>query len=332
MAKPAFTSKMTNEPASIAEQIFGEALELTPAQRSAFLDRACKDTPSLRQTVETLLSEHDRLNSFLAEPFLSPAAEFSSSSSAGQTLLPAGTRLGRYSIVEPLGSGGMGVVYRARDERLERAIAIKILAPGVLLGEEARRHFRREALALAKLNHPHIASVYDVGQQDGIDYIVMECVQGESLASKIKSGPLSVKEATSIALQIAEALQEAHEQGVIHRDLKPANVMVTSKGRVKVLDFGLAKLLAPLGTDATLSFVETRGLIGTPLYMSPEQIHGKSVDERTDLWSLGVLYYELLTGRTPFRGNSSLAVLRAITEEPPTPMRELRSDLPPQAG
>ena len=241
--------------------------------------------------------------------------------------LAAGTRLGRYVIVEPLGSGGMGVVYRARDEKLDRVVAIKMLAPGVLSGDEARRHFRREALALAKLNHPRIAAVYDVGEQDGADYIVMELVEGESLAAKLRAGPLPVKEATAIALQVAEALEEAHEHGVIHRDLKPANVMMTAKGQAKVLDFGLAKMLA-LGTDSTLSLTETGRLMGTPLYMSPEQALGKSVDARTDLWSLGVVYYQCLTGRPPFEGDSSIGVLHAITAEPYAAVRSVRTDAP----
>src|ERR1700723_245771 len=167
----------------------------------------------------------------------------------------------------------MGVVYRARDERLERAVAVKILMPGMFTGDEARRRFHKEALALAKLSHPHIAAVYDVGEQDGINSIEMEGGPGEHLAAKLKAGRLTLIDATSITLQIAEALEEAHEQGVIHRDLKPANVMITPKGRVKVLDFGLAKLLA-VARDPTVSVTETRGLIGTPLYMSPEQAQG----------------------------------------------------------
>jgi predicted Ser/Thr protein kinase/dienelactone hydrolase len=243
-----------------------------------------------------------------------------------------GTSLGRYTVLERLGAGGMGVVYRARDERLERVVAIKVLTPGVLLGDESRRQFRKEALALAKLNHAHIAAVYDVGEQDGVDYLVMECVQGESLAAKIKAGTVSVKDATSILLQVAEALEEAHERGVIHRDLKPANVMVTPKGSAKVLDFGLAKLFAPTGMDTTISFAETKGMAGTPLYMSPEQINGQVVDMRTDLWSLGVLYYEALTGRTPFKGTNTLAVLRAIVETSVEPVSNLRPEAPVEAG
>src|ERR1700723_2805168 len=225
----------------------------------------------------------------------------------------------------------MGVVYRARDERLERAVAVKILMPGMFTGDEARRRFHKEALALAKLSHTHIAAVYDVGQQDGIDYIVMECVPGESLATKLKSGPLTLKDATSLILQIAQALEEAHERGVIHRDLKPANVMVTPKGQVKVLDFGIAKLLAQDASDMTLTAAGTRGIIGTPLYMSPEQAQGQSVDARTDLWNLGVIYYELLGGRAPFQAESNLAVLRAIVDQAPLPLRQIRPDVSPLA-
>jgi len=245
--------------------------------------------------------------------------------------IKAGSRLDRYTILEPLGSGGMGVVYRARDEKLEREVAIKVLAAGVLEGDDARRRFHKEALALAKLGHNHIAAVYDAGQYEGIDYIVMECVPGESLAAKLKSGPLTVKDATAITLQIAQALEEAHERGVIHRDLKPANIILTPKGQVKVLDFGLAKLFAAPAADATVSMMETKGIAGTPLYMSPEQVHGQHLDARTDLWSLGVVYYELLTGAAPFQGRGTIAILRAIAEEKPEPVSKLRPEIPAAA-
>jgi serine/threonine protein kinase len=278
-----------------AEELFGEALDLPREQRGAFLDAACPGAPDVRRAVESLLAENDRLSGFLSE---SPYKQMKDRASTGMAahLLEPRTRLGRYLILEPLGSGGMGVVYRARDEKLERVVAIKMLAPGVLSGEEARRHFRREALALAKLNHPRIAAVYDVGEQDGADFIVMELVEGESLAMKLQAGALGIQEATAIALQVAEALEEAHAHGVIHRDLKPANVMITPKGNAKVLDFGVAKMLT-LDTDATASLAETGGLLGTPLYMSPEQALGRNVDARTDLWSLGVLYYEIAGGQ-----------------------------------
>jgi serine/threonine protein kinase/formylglycine-generating enzyme required for sulfatase activity/dienelactone hydrolase len=245
--------------------------------------------------------------------------------------LAPGASLGRYAILGSLGAGGMGVVYRARDQRLERDVAIKILAPGVLTDEDARRRFRTEALALARLSHPHIATVYDVGVQDGVDYIVMECVAGESLAARLKAGPMTVKEATQIALQIGEALEEAHDQGIVHRDLKPANVMVTARGQVKVLDFGIAKLLSSTEVDATQTEGETRGILGTPRYMSPEQIEARTVDARTDLWSLGVLYYEALTGQAPFRDETGLGLMWAIVETTPVAPRQLRPEIPEQA-
>lgn len=251
---------------------------------------------------------------------------------SARSTLNAGARLGRYAIIEPLGAGGMGVVYRALDEKLERTVALKILAPGILASDEQRTRFRREALALAKLSHGNIAAVFDVGEQDGVDYIVMECVPGESLAAKLRTGPLDVKDATAIAQQIAQALEEAHERGVIHRDLKPANVMITPKGQAKVLDFGLAKLLTPTESDQTLSLLETKGVAGTPLYMSPEQVHGKPLDTRTDLWSLGCIYYESITGQTPFRGTSSLELFRAITEKDPAPLSGLRPEAPAQSS
>lgn len=309
-----------------AKRLFGEALDLPREQRSAFLEQRCADQPQLRQMVEELLDETLQVRG-------SPSGPAHGKASVATTMLQssltvsAGTRLlERYLIVEQLGAGGMGVVYRARDEKLEREVAIKMLQPGVLTGQEARSRFRREARALAKLNHAHIAAVHDVIEQDGSDFIVMELVAGESLAAKLSACRLPIKEATSIALQVAEALQEAHEQGVIHRDLKPANVMITPKGQAKVLDFGLARLVGP--TDATQSVLETGAVTGTPKYMSPEQAIGQMGDVRSDLWSLGVTYYESLTGTTPFRGASILAILRAITHEAAAPLREVRPDTP----
>ncbi len=319
---------MDNELQS-AEELFGATRDLSPERRSAFLDKACFGMPEVRRLVEEMLQRDERLKSYL--PHSSGEAKGGVDSTATMGDL-TGTKLGRYAIVERLGFGGMGVVYRARDEKLERFVAIKILAPGLLLGEDARRRFRREALALAKLNHAHIAAVYDVGEQDGIDYLVMECVPGESLAARLAAGPMTVKDATSITQQIAQALEEAHEQGVIHRDLKPSNVMVTPKGLVKVLDFGLAKLLDMQGTEETQSLEEGGRLMGTVPYMSPEQAYGKTLDTRTDLWSLGVVYYETLTAQRPFHADSAVGVLRAITQETPKPVTEIRVDAPSKAG
>ena len=311
-----------------AERLFGEAVGLPRDRRSAFLDRACAGKPGLRGLVEDLLDSNDRLSGFLSKPAYVHAAAAEVGLASQTVVLTDGAQLlGRYVITGRLGAGGMGVVYRARDEKLDREIAIKMLQRGLWKSDEARARFRREAQALAKLNHAHIAAVYDVIERDGADCIVMELVEGESLAAKLQRGALPVKEATIIALQVAEALVEAHEQGVIHRDLKPANIMITPKGRAKVLDFGLARLL--LGpADVTQSAGETVGVMGTPLYMSPEQAIGDTADARSDVWSLGVTYYESLTGIEPFRRPSTLAILRAITDETVQPLREVHPEIP----
>jgi len=244
----------------------------------------------------------------------------------------AGRVLGHYRVLDQIGAGGMGVVCRARDDRLGRDVAIKVLPPGSFGDEGARRRFRKEAQALAKLNHPNIATIYDVGEEDGLDYLVMELVAGESLADKLRTGPLPLKEAVILGNDIAAALEEAHEQGVIHRDLKPGNIVVTPKGRAKVLDFGVAKLLAHAeGDDLTQSAAETKGPIGTLLYMSPEQAAGKPVDSRTDLWSLGAVLYESLSGQAPFDGDSSIGILHSVTQGTYKPLGELRTDTPPDA-
>ncbi|MGA8528907.1 MAG: protein kinase [Acidobacteriaceae bacterium] len=312
----------------IVEQLFGQALDLSPEQRTAFLDRACPAQPSVRRQVELLLDENDRLTGFLHSSPWKSGDKHPNPSPSREPFGP-GTRLGRYSLIELLGAGGMGMVYRARDEKLERIVAIKILASGLLTNETMRSHFRREARALARLNHANIASLYDVGEQDGVDYLVMECVQGQSLRARLQAAPLTPAEATRITVDIAGALEEAHAQGVVHRDLKPANVMISSRGQVKVLDFGVAKLLTP--SETTQSLIQTNSPVGTPLYMSPEQALGKPVDVRSDLWSLGALYFETLTGRPPFQGDSVLAVLQAITQDRLTPLRQIRPDAPEQA-
>jgi len=232
-----------------------------------------------------------------------------------------GQTLGHYHFTEKIGAGGMGQVYRARDEHLNRDVAVKVLPADTLADEQARKRFRREAEALSKLNHPHIATVHDFDTQDGVDFIVMELVAGEALDDRLKTGPLPEKVISRLGEQTASALEEAHEHGIIHRDLKPANIRLTPKGQVKILDFGIARLRQPAGVEATTqSFAETQVLAGTLPYMSPEQLRGEPVDARSDLYSFGVVLFEMATGERPFQEKLPTALSDAILHQaPPAP-------------
>jgi len=240
-----------------------------------------------------------------------------------------GTHLGPYEITGLLGSGGMGEVYRARDTRLERTVAIKIL-PRELSNDSIRKQrFEREAKTISNLNHPHICVLHDVGSQDGIDYLVMECIEGETLARRLEKGPLPLEQALKYGAQIADALDKAHRSGVVHRDLKPGNIMLTPTG-AKLLDFGLAKPAVSLISAATLSGVQASPvtaegtIVGTFQYMSPEQVEGKELDERSDIFSLGAVLYEMVTGKRAFEGKSQLNVASAILEKEPEAISAVR--------
>src|SRR6266436_1655416 len=244
-----------------------------------------------------------------------------------------GTHLGPYEITGPLGSGGMGEVYRARDTRLERTVAIKIL-PRELSNDPIRKQrFEREAKTISSLNHPHICVLYDVGSQDGIDYLVMECVEGETLSKRLEKGSLPLDQVWKVGREIADALDKAHCSAVVHRDLKPGNIMLTPTG-AKLLDFGLAKPAVPLASAATLTAVRTNPvteegtIVGTFQYMSPEQVEGKEVDGRSDIFSLGAVLYEMLTGKRAFEGKSQLSVASAILEKEPAPISSVKPMTP----
>jgi serine/threonine protein kinase len=239
--------------------------------------------------------------------------------------------LKHYRIFAKIGAGGMGEVYHARDERLERDVALKVLPAKALADDLARKRFRKEALALSKLNHPGIATIYDFDSDSGVDFLAMEYVVGDTLAQKIASGSLQEKEVVALGGQIADALEEAQEHGIVHRDLKPGNIMVTPKGRVKVLDFGLARLLHPVGDLASPDTMsETLGASGTLPYMAPEQLRGESLDPRSDIFSLGAVLYELATGRRPFSETLSSLLTQAILHHPPVPPRALSPRLSPE--
>ena len=248
--------------------------------------------------------------------------------------LVSGTQLGPYEIVAPLGAGGMGEVYRARDTRLDRTVAIKILPEEMSRDPLRRQRFEREAKTISSLNHPHICVLHDVGHQDGIDYLVMECVEGETLAKRLEKGPLALEQVLKYGAEIADALDKAHRAGIVHRDLKPGNIMLTSAG-AKLLDFGLAKAAALSASAATLTAVSPKSpvteqgmIVGTFQYMSPEQVEGKELDGRSDIFSLGAVLYEMVTGNRAFEGKSQLSVATAILEKEPEPITAVKPMTP----
>jgi serine/threonine protein kinase len=303
------------------ETIFDHAMDLPRADRSAYLDAACADDPALRAAVDRLILSAEATGGTVRLVGAMAAALGAGPADTGS--LPA--QIGAtYEVIERIGGGGMGVVYRARDRRLLRHVALKVL-PDALQGEPLiRERFLQEAKAAASLDHPNICTVYGVDQAaDGQLVIVMPCYDGETLRSKIDRGPLPVAEALDYTAQIASGLSHAHAAGIVHRDIKPANVMVTREGQVKILDFGIAKL-----ADARLT--RSGMVLGTYAYMSPEQAGGEPVDLRSDLWSLGVVLYEMLAGFAPFRGESGRSVLGAILRLQPTALSGLRTDVPPE--
>ena len=315
-----------------AENLYHAALERPANQRAAFLLEATGGDDALRQEVESLLSRQSEAESFIGSPALeisnrgqgperTPSAD-SRLAQAGRGI--AGKSISHYRVIEKLGAGGMGVVYRAHDMRLDRDVALKVLPAGRLAGEAARDRFHKEALALAKLNHPHIGAIYDFDTQEGVDFLVMEYIPGTTIGEQLASGPLPESEVLRLGTQIVAALEEAHEQGIVHRDLKPGNIMVTPKGQAKVLDFGLAKLLRPAREMSTADDLSSTALgAGTLPYMAPEQLRGLPADARTDIYAAGAVLYEMATGRRPFRSKFATALAADIQTQAPAPPCQL---------
>src|ERR1700722_5905235 len=248
--------------------------------------------------------------------------------------LSPGTKLGPYEIIAVAGAGGMGEVYRARDSRLNREVAVKVLPPAFARDADRLSRFQQEAQAVASLSHPNIMAVHDFGDYEGSPYIVAELLEGETLRDRLRGGALPMRKATDFAEQIARGLAAAHEKGIVHRDLKPENIFVTRDGRVKILDFGLAKLTRPEGvaaTDAPTIVEQTEpGLVmGTAGYMSPEQVKGQPADHRSDLFSFGAILYEMISGRRAFRGETSVETMSAILKEDPPDLTETNRTVPP---
>ncbi len=278
------------------EVLYEATLKAKPSQRAALLTERCAGDETLRREVESLLLHEEKAGDFLKVP-------------VREKPLEAGQRVSHYEIQEKLGEGGMGVVYKARDTRLGRSVALKFVKA------QFSERFEREARAIAALNHPHIATLYDVGQQEGAPYLAMEFVEGKPM-----NGPRSAKDVIGYGIQIADAMAAAHAAGIIHRDLKPANILVTDKRSVKVLDFGLAKLRAQAGEGQPVTGTVTAALAGTPGYMSPEQIDGKPADVRSDIFAFGCVLYELASGRHAFEGDSVSKVLAATATTEPKPL------------
>ena len=298
-----------------AEELFHAALERPPEERRAFLGQACGEDRALRRLVETLVSKDEQAGGFLEEPALAGGT-------GGEVVHGSlvGRQCGPYRIVSFLGGGGMGEVYRAHDGKLGRDVAIKTLPPEFAGDPERLARFRREARALASLNHPNIAAIYGLEEAAGADCLVLELVEGDTL-----HGPLPLATALDVAAQVAEALEAAHRHGIVHRDLKPANLKVTPEGKVKVLDFGLAKAIRETDVKADEArpmavvgeATATGRVLGTPGYMSPEQTRGAEVDQRTDIWAFGCVVYELLAGRRAFEGDTVADTVVAVLEHEP---------------
>src|SRR5215510_1023343 len=312
------------------DQLLGAALERAPAERAAFISEACGGDDSLRREVEALLAFEGEAKSFIEAPAYAVVAPLIVGDD-GQSLL--GKTIGHYQIISLLGKGGMGEVYRARDTKLDRAVALKILSDEMSADRERIRRFSREARAASALNHPNVAHIYEIGEAEGVSFIAMEYVEGQTLASKINGHPLEVGEIVEIGSQIADALDEAHSKEITHRDIKPANVMLNERGQVKVLDLGLAKIARPreqpVASDISTMAKTAPGVVmGTVPYMSPEQALGREVDHRSDLFSLGVALYEMATGRLPFTGENTSQTLDRILHSQPEAMARFNYDAP----
>src|SRR5262245_14446962 len=320
-------------------RIYDAAVDVEEKKRASFLEEACGEDAELRQEVESLLAYDRQAKHFINQPALQATAE----KLASEPPSLVGRRLGPYQIQSVLGAGGMGEVYKARDTRLNRTVAIKVLPRYLSERADLRQRFEREARAIAGLNHPNICALYDVGREEGIDFLVMEYVEGETLSHRLRKGPLPTEQLLRTAVDIATALDQAHRQGVIHRDLKPGNIMLTKAG-AKLLDFGLAKRAAregetpgePARGDArpptetkSESLTEEGMILGTLEYMAPEQVEAKETDTRTDIFALGVVIYEMATGRKAFEGDSKASLASAILTSEPPPITKIQPMAPP---
>jgi eukaryotic-like serine/threonine-protein kinase len=314
------------------EKIFRAALDQEPDHISAFLDTACEGDELLRRKVEALLASRQRAASFIETSAVGLATRIIQN---GQADSLVGQTIGHYKISESIGTGGMGEVYLATDVTAGRKAALKLLPMRFTADAERLKRFQQEAHAVVALNHPNILTVYEIGEDHPIHYIASELIEGETLRQRLTRGAMQLSEAVDVAIQVASALAAAHQAGIVHRDVKPENIMLRPDGYVKVLDFGIAKLAeqevpATIPTDEALSLVETNlgSILGTAHYMSPEQAYGAPVDKSTDIWSLGVVLYEMVTGHVPFTGDTPREVMSSILEKEPPPLTTYTANAP----
>jgi serine/threonine protein kinase len=322
---------MTPERYREVGQVFRAAAEIPPDRRGAFLDDACGNDKGLRQEVESLLGHDSQAEGWIDRRALDVAAQAIANTPSESW---AGRQVHHYEVSSLLGRGGMGEVYRARDKRLERYVALKVLPVVYSTDPERLRRFEQEARTAGKLNHPNILTVHDIGVNDGAPYIVTELLEGEELREQLKKGPVAQRRVLAYGRQIADGLAAAHTKGIVHRDLKPENIFVTSDGRVKILDFGLAKLKEPYA-GRTIETVQspntTPGVVmGTANYMAPEQVRGQEAEERSDIFALGVILYEMLRGERPFSGESAVGVMNSILTHDPPDLVEVNPKIPSQ--
>src|SRR5438876_1220737 len=316
------------------EEIFHAALDQEPDRVGAFLDAACEGDDVLRRNVEALLASHQRAGAFIEAPVGGIATRIIEN---GQADLLVGQTIGHYKISKRIGSGGMGEVYLATDITAGREAALKLLPTRFTSDAERLKRFQQEERALVGLNHPNILTVYEIGEDHSTHYIASELIEGETLRQRLMRGRMEVGEAVDVAIQVASALAAAHETGIVHRDIKPENIMLRPDGYVKVLDFGIAKLAerevpVTTPTDEALLLVETNlgSILGTVRYMSPEQAYGTQVDKGTDIWTLGVVLYEMVTGHAPFTGETPGEAMSSILEMEPPPLTSYVAHTPPE--
>src|SRR5438477_947285 len=312
--------------------LFHSAVERAPEEWTAFLDEACHSDESLRREVKSLLASHERTENFIESPAFETAPELLIGDGAGELI---GELIGHYLIERLIGVGGMGEVYLARDVQLGRKAALKLLPEHLPADEAQLSRFKAEARSASALNHPNILTVYEIGAEGNRQFIATELIEGATLRASLVEGRMELRAALEIAVQVASALAAAHEAGVVHRDIKPENIMLRPDGYVKVLDFGIAKLTQEGSARehhglATTSGLQTRpGLVlGTGRYMSPEQARGQRVDARSDIWSLGVVFYEMVGGSPPFRGDTPSDCIASILTKEPPPLSGVLTDVP----